>query len=67
MERRRIVLVRFRGLEEQVGDLHLGLAQDDARGFLTRCLGLAGHCVLKRSWNYYVAHLHRLDRDAPRI
>jgi len=67
MESRGIVLVRLGRLLEGVGDLHLGLAEDDARLFLTRGLCFARHRVLQRGRNDDVAHFDRLYGDAPRI
>ena len=52
---------------ERVGDLHLGLPEDDARLLLARGLGLAGHRVLQRGRDHDVAHLHGLDGDAPGV
>ena len=67
VERGRVVLVRLGGLGKQVGDLDLGLAEDDPRLLLPRGLGLARHGVLQRLGDDHVAHLDRLDRDAPGI
>ena len=58
-------LVRLRRLLEQLRDLHLGLAQDDARLLLARGLRLARHGVLQRRGDHHVAHLHRVHAHAP--
>ncbi len=57
----------LRRLRERVGDVELGLAEDDARLLLARRLRLARHRVLERAGNDDVAHLDRRDGDAPRV
>ena len=52
---------------ERLGDLDLGLAENDAGLFFARRLRLARHRVLERHRDDHVAHFHRLDRHAPRI
>ena len=52
---------------EGMRDLHFRLPEDDARLLLARRLRLARHRVLQRVRNHDVAHLDRLDRDAPWI
>ena len=66
MQRRRILLIAWRLLEE-MGDLPLGFAQDDPRPLFPVGLGFTRHRVLQGVGDYHVAHFHRLHRDSPGI